>query len=100
MGDRSKKELAPPSCPDDEEPEGHYQPELSNEHIVMKYTGLNILQIMELSVFDYWYCLRDAAIYYSSKTDEGRDWLEECWARNQTEPDRKALRETLGKQKS
>ena len=97
MGIGSKKELAPPSCPDDESPEGHYLPELAGEKVVCRYTGLNFRQIDNLNVFLYWLYYRDAVIYYNMQTEKGRDWLDECWARNQTEPDRKALRELANK---
>lgn len=31
-----------------------------------------------------------------SETDEGRDYLENCWTLQQTEPDRKELRKQFG----
>ena len=37
--------------------------------------------------------LRDAFIYKQSQTKEGREYLEECWILEQTEPDREALRD-------
>jgi len=37
--------------------------------------------------------LRDAVIFNHSQTEEGDKYLDKCWTLEQTEPDRKALRE-------
>jgi hypothetical protein len=50
-----------------------------------------------LTVFEFWLLLRDAVIYNCQQTEEGRDYLERCWAAEQTEPDRKMLRQYFGK---
>ena len=96
MGGRHKKELAPPSCPDDG-PEGHYTAETGNDKFTADYAGISIFEVQELDVFTYWQLLRDAVIYSCQQTEDGRDYLERCWAAEQTEPDRKALRRYFGK---
>ncbi|WP_254306607.1 hypothetical protein [Clostridium sp. 001] len=46
-------------------------------------------------MFEYWLLLRDAVIYNYKQTKEGREYLENCWRIEQTEPDRKSLREKM-----
>ena len=96
MGSRHKKELAPPSCPDDES-EGHYSAVTGDDKFVADYAGVSIFQVQELDVFTYWQFLRDAIIYGCQQTDDGREYLEKCWVAQQTEPDRKMLRQYFGK---
>lgn len=96
MGGRHKKELASPSCPDDE-PEGHYVAWSGNDKIVADYAGISIFQVQDLNIFLYWFLLREAVIFECQKTEQGRDYLERCWAAEQTEPDRKMLRQYFGK---
>lgn len=50
---------------------------------------------MDLDVFLF--MVREAFIYYNSRTEKGREYLENCWRMTQTKPDRKALREKVGK---
>lgn len=96
MGGGRKKELAPPSCPDDK-PEGHYTAETGDDKFVADYAGISIFEVQKLDVFTYWQLLRDAVIYVCRQNEEGRDYLERCWVAEQTEPDRKMLRQYFGK---
>lgn len=64
--------------------------------MVSKYTGLNIIEILDLDIDVYLYYLRQAYIHYLNQTEEGRDYLKECYFFVQTKPDRKALREKFG----
>lgn len=66
------------------------------EKIVCKYTGYNFDRLDDLDVFEYWLLLRDAVIYNYMQTEEGNEYLENCWRMEQTKPDRKALREKVG----
>lgn len=59
------------------------------------YTGLNILQVEELNYLDYLLYRRDAYIYTLKQTKEGRDYLDNAWRMEQTEPDRAGLRAKL-----
>lgn len=56
--------------------------------------------IGNLDVFEYFSLLRDAVIYKLMQTEEGREYLDKCWVLEQTKPDRKRLREKLGKEGS
>ena len=96
MGGRHKKELAPPSCPDDEV-KGHYAADTGNDKVVADYAGISIFQVQDLDVFTYWQFLCDAVVYNCQQTEEGRDYLEKCWVAQQTEPDRKMLRQYFEK---
>ena len=68
------------------------------EHLVAKYTGLNILQVEELDYIDYLIYRRDAFIYRMSQTEEGEKYLNNAWRLEQTTPDRDSLRKKFGKE--
>lgn len=68
------------------------------EHLVAKYTGLNILQVEELDYIDYLIYRRDAFIYRMSQTEEGEKYLKNAWRLEQTKPDRESLRKKFGKE--
>ena len=66
--------------------------------MVSDYTGLDFNEVIELDCITFKLLLRDAFIDMMSKTEEGRDYLEQCWVLKQTEPDIKGLRKlTEGK---
>ncbi|MBQ3513426.1 MAG: hypothetical protein IJA32_06460 [Lachnospiraceae bacterium] len=62
-----------------------------------QYTGLNMLEVEELDYFDYLQYRRDAFIYSLSKTEQGQEYLDNAYRLEQTEPDRKSLKERFGK---
>lgn len=62
------------------------------------YTGLNFLQIGELNYLQYLAWRRDAYIRRMEQTEAGREYLENAWRMEQTEPDRPALRKKLKKE--
>lgn len=82
-----------------EEDEGHhhYINTTWSRRLVSEYTGLNFFQVGQLDygVFLLW--LRDAYIYGLNRTEEGREYLDECWRLQLTEPDRQKLRQRFGK---
>ena len=59
---------------------------------------MNFLEIEDLPIDTYFLLMRDAFIYKQSQSEVGRDYLEKCWILEQTEPDRKALRQKFGKE--
>lgn len=61
-----------------------------------EYTGLNFLQVEEMDYIDYLRIRRDAFIYRMNKTEKGREYLDNAWRIEQTQPDRAALREKYG----
>ena len=68
------------------------------EHLVSKYTGLNILQVEELDYIDYLIYRRDAFIHRMSQTEEGEKYLNNAYRLEQTKPDRESLRKKFGKE--
>jgi len=75
--------------------EGHYEVNTIEEKIVSDYTGYNFDTIEELEVFEYWLLLRDSIVHKYLQTQEGREYLENCWILEQTQPDRQSLREIM-----
>ena len=65
--------------------------------IVSDYTRLNFNEVIELDCITFKMLLRDAFIDMMSKSEEGRDYLEQCWILKQTEPDIAKLRELTEK---
>lgn len=53
--------------------------------------------IEELPIDVYMLLLRDAFIARQEETEAGRQYLADCWRLEQTEPDRKKLREKFGR---
>lgn len=76
---------------------GHYEVNTIEEKIVCEYTGYNFDRIEELDVFEYWLLLRDAVVYNYMQTEEGREYLENCWRIEQTNPDRQTIRKKMQK---
>lgn len=66
--------------------------------ITSDYTGLNFNELMQLDCITFKMLLRDAFINRMAQTEEGREYLENCWLVKQTEPDRVKLRENIGRQ--
>lgn len=66
--------------------------------MVAEYTGLTMLQVEELDYIDYLIYRRDAFIYALKATEKGREYLDNAWRIEQTEPDKKSLREQFGKE--
>lgn len=66
--------------------------------LVSDYTGLSFLEVAELNYMQYLIWRRDAFIYFYSQTDEGKEYLKNAYRMEQTKPDRKRLREKLGKE--
>lgn len=67
-------------------------------HLVADYTGLDFHQVGELELIQYLTWRRDAYIYLLTRTEEGQEYLDNCWRMEQTDIDRVALRRKLGKE--
>ena len=76
----------------------HYDVYTRGEKMVADYSGLSFVEIEDLPIDVYLLLLRDAFIYKQEQTEEGRKYLADCWRLEQTEPDRKKLRERFGKE--
>ena len=65
--------------------------------LVSEYSGLNFHQVGQLDYGVYLQWLRDAYIYMMYRTEEGRQYLDDCWRMEQTKPDRGKLDAKFGK---
>lgn len=68
------------------------------QHMVVEYTGLNLLQVRELDYVQYLILRRDAFIHKLSQTEAGQAYLDNAWRMEQTQPDLPRLRKKLGKE--
>ena len=66
--------------------------------LVSDYTGLSFLEVAELDFLQYLIWRRDAYIHVLSQSEEGQEYLKNAYRMEQTKPDRKRLREKLGKE--
>ncbi len=66
--------------------------------MVSQYTGLTIIEIEDLDYIDYLQYRRDAFISRLSQSEKGLEYLDNAYRIEQTEPDRKNLREQFGKE--
>lgn len=53
---------------------------------------MNFSELMQVDCITFKILLRDAFIDKMSRSEEGREYLENCWLMKQTEPDRAKLR--------
>lgn len=65
--------------------------------MVAEYSGLDFHQVGQLDYGTYLLWLRDAYIHSLNRTEEGREYLDNAWRMEQTEPDRPKLRRKVGK---
>ena len=71
----------------------HYSVDTGDIKIVCDYTGLNFSEAVELDCFTFKTLFKDAFIDKLQQSEQGREYLENCWIITQTEPDREKLRE-------
>lgn len=80
------------------DPDGHkYDVTTWLEHLVCEYTGLNFFDIQGLILTDYLVLRRDAFIHHMNGSEKGQEYLDQAYLLEQTEPDRKRLREKYGR---
>ena len=65
----------------------------ASEKLVMDYARLSFLEIEQLPIDVYLGLRRDAFIYKLNKTEKGREYLENCWIMEQTNPDKERLKQ-------
>jgi hypothetical protein len=53
-----------------------------------------------MQIDDFLYLARDAYIRELNESDQGREYLENCWRLGQTEPDRESIRSHFKKVKN
>ena len=64
--------------------------------MVADYSRLSFSECLELDCYTYKALVKDAFIYKMKQSENGRDYLEDCYLLQQTHPDRKRLREKFG----
>lgn len=69
----------------------------AREKLVMDYCHIDIYEVQEMEIDVYLFFMREAMIFENSKTDEGREYLRNCWRMEQTKPDREGLRKNFRK---
>lgn len=57
------------------------------EKLVADYAGLNLYEIDKISILEYWLLERDAFIYSYSRTEKGREYLNNAYRLEQVEAD-------------
>ena len=67
------------------------------KRLVAEYTGLNFHQVGQLDYGTFLLWRRDAFIAGLNRTEEGRQYLDDCWRMEQTKPERAMLRQKFGK---
>jgi hypothetical protein len=65
---------------------------------VAEYTGLSFFEVGQLNYLQYLVWRRDAYIHMLSRTEAGREYLDNAWRMEQTKPDRAGLRKKFGKE--
>ena len=61
--------------------------------LISDYTGLNFIECVNLDCFVYRQLFADALITKLSATEQGKQYLDDCYVLRQTNPDKKALHE-------
>lgn len=88
-----------PYYPADEDSTGnHYVIETIGEHLVAHYANMTLPAVDDLLLDDYLLLLRDAFIARKLQSADGREYLDNAWRLEQTEPDVDGLRSTFGRQ--
>jgi hypothetical protein len=86
-----------PSCPITESSEGEENPYkiigLRQYSLIYTYFGIPIDKQLELDVLTFNMLLRDSLCMRLAETEEGNNYLEDCFILQQTNPDRKQLKE-------
>jgi hypothetical protein len=69
----------------------------TEQKLISDYTGLNFREINDLDFDEYKVLFRDAYIWKLQQSEKGQEYLKDCWILEQSEPDRKKLRESFDK---
>ena len=63
-----------------------------------QYANMPLPNVCDLLLDDYLLLLRDAFIARKLQSEDGREYLDNAWRLEQTEPDVDGLRSTFGRQ--
>lgn len=86
-----------PSTGQEEETPQYLLRDTASLKAVSDYCGLDFCSCLELDCYTYKLLIKDALIYKLSKTQEGQEYLENCWILTQTAPDKERLRKKFNK---
>lgn len=87
----------PSGAGDDEQEDKEYLiTETEDLKLVSDYTSLDFEKCLSLDCYTFKILLKDAYVYKLKQSEQGREYLENCYILQQTEPDRKALRKQYG----
>lgn len=64
--------------------------------VVAEYAHIPVTDVPDLPLTDYLLLRRDAVIAQLSRTESGVEYLNDAWAREQTDPDLDALWDLFG----
>ena len=65
----------------------------------MDYCHIDIYEIQAMEIDTYLFFLREAMIFENSQSEEGREYLKNCWRMEQIKPDREGLRKKFKKER-
>lgn len=91
----NNQQLQIPYAPVEKNYEPHFRCNTEKLKLVIDYTGLNINEVWELNYFEYRGYLHDAFVWERYGSKQGREYLENAYYYQQTEPDRTGLRRVL-----
>lgn len=92
-GDTAPGGIELPTLPvSDGKEEPYTETETDDLYLVSHYTGISFSELMRIDCITFKMLLRDALINRLRQSEEGREYLENCWLMKQTEPDRQTLR--------
>ena len=66
---------------------------------MVQYANMALPDVCNLLLDDYMLLLRDAFIARKLQSEDGREYLDNAWRLEQTEPDVDGLRSTFGRQR-
>jgi hypothetical protein len=67
-----------------------------SRRLVSEYSGLNFHEVGQLDYGTFLLWRREAYISIMNRTEEGRQYLDECWRLEQKKADRAKLRQKVG----
>lgn len=85
-----------PYCNTNQNSEVYYIIETNDIKLISDYTRLNFIECLELDILTYKVLLKDAYIYRLEQSEQGKEYLKNCWYEEQTVPDFNTLKSMFG----
>ena len=92
---RAKEEYSPPVIATEAGENELYKTVYHEMKLVYDYSGIDFMRLRKLDVLTFWRYFRDAIIYRSKQSEQGREYLEKAHNSVQTKPDRAAIAELI-----